>query len=239
MMMTYDESYYGSDPGPVASLPWVERSIQYALNEGVEADKIVFGLAHYGRYWLEGQQVGGHGLSNTQVKEMLSKYEHTITFDEASQSARAVITIREGDPSTYVTGKPLKAGTYTVWFENEQSYQAKLSLVNEYGIRGVGHWSIGQEDSSIWNAYPTWYGTKDQALEVDGKNQPATEVNKNTEDNPIVDNEPEYNHYTVVSGDSLYRIAQRNNTTIDQIREANNITGDMIYVGQVLKIPTN
>ncbi|WP_318936925.1 LysM peptidoglycan-binding domain-containing protein [Oceanobacillus halotolerans] len=232
MMMTYDESYQGSDPGPVASLPWVEKSIQYALSQGVEADKIVFGLAHYGRYWVEGQAVGGNGISNSQVKDMLDKYEHTITFDEESQSAKAVVTIKEDDPHMYILGKALPEGTYTIWYENEQSYQAKLALVDQYGIRGVGHWSIGQEDTSIWNAYPTWYTTKDKVIEVSN----IGEMEGNNEET-IQEEQATYNNYTVVSGDSLYRIALKNNVTIDQIREANNLTSDMIYIGQVLKIP--
>lgn len=45
-------------------------------------------------------------------------------------------------------------------------------------------------------------------------------------------------NYTVVSGDTLYLIARRFNTTIDAIKQASGFTGDMIYVGQILKIPT-
>lgn len=43
--------------------------------------------------------------------------------------------------------------------------------------------------------------------------------------------------YTVVSGDSLSVIAQRHGTTTAALREANNLTGDMIRVGQLLIIP--
>lgn len=45
--------------------------------------------------------------------------------------------------------------------------------------------------------------------------------------------------YTVKSGDTLGSIANRYDTTADAICEANNITNpDLIYVGQVLVIPT-
>lgn len=45
--------------------------------------------------------------------------------------------------------------------------------------------------------------------------------------------------YTVVPGDSLYLIAQRHGTTVDKLISVNGLTGDMIYVGQVLTLPTD
>lgn len=43
--------------------------------------------------------------------------------------------------------------------------------------------------------------------------------------------------YTVQSGDTLFRIAVRNNTTVADLRAANNLSGDLIQPGQVLQIP--
>ncbi|WP_209123805.1 LysM peptidoglycan-binding domain-containing protein [Alkalihalobacillus sp. BA299] len=45
--------------------------------------------------------------------------------------------------------------------------------------------------------------------------------------------------YTVVSGDSLSVIAKRFSTTVDAIRNTNNLTSDVIRVGQTLTIPSN
>ncbi|MFD1636340.1 LysM peptidoglycan-binding domain-containing protein [Evansella tamaricis] len=228
MIMTYDESYYSGSPGPVASLPWVERSIQYAIAQGVPKDKIVIGLAHYGRYWREGASIGGHGMSNAQVQLLLDRYESTVVFDERSQSAKATVIIKQGDPQTFILGNPLQPGTYTIWFENDQSYQAKMSLVQKYGIRGVGHWSIGQENRSVWESYPTWFNTRDTG-------EVGTPVA--TPPSPPVEDKPAYLDYTVVSGDTLYRISLRYGVSVNAIKEANNLTGDMIFVGQVLRIP--
>jgi LysM repeat protein len=44
--------------------------------------------------------------------------------------------------------------------------------------------------------------------------------------------------YTVVSGDSLSVIAKRYNTTVTAIKTENQLTTDVIYVGQKLKITT-
>jgi LysM repeat protein len=47
-----------------------------------------------------------------------------------------------------------------------------------------------------------------------------------------------YVQYTVRPGDTLYRIAQANNTTVDAIASLNSITNvNNIYPGQILKIP--
>lgn len=45
------------------------------------------------------------------------------------------------------------------------------------------------------------------------------------------------NTYTVKSGDSLYKIAQKYNTTVDELKRANNLTSNILSVGQVLKLP--
>lgn len=45
------------------------------------------------------------------------------------------------------------------------------------------------------------------------------------------------NTYTVKSGDSLYKIAQKYNTTVDELKRANNLTSNILSVGQILKLP--
>jgi len=44
--------------------------------------------------------------------------------------------------------------------------------------------------------------------------------------------------YTVKSGDSLYIIAGKYNTTVDEIKKANNLTSNLLSIGQLLIIPT-
>lgn len=48
---------------------------------------------------------------------------------------------------------------------------------------------------------------------------------------------PEALTYVVQRGDTLFEIAQRFNTSVDAIRQANNLVGNRIDVGQVLLIP--
>ncbi|HHX33237.1 MAG TPA: LysM peptidoglycan-binding domain-containing protein [Mollicutes bacterium] len=44
-------------------------------------------------------------------------------------------------------------------------------------------------------------------------------------------------YYTVTSGDTLYSIARRFNTTVDNIKRLNNLTSDVLSIGQTLVIP--
>ncbi|SFA70729.1 glycosyl hydrolase family 18 protein [Bacillus sp. UNCCL13] len=156
MIMAYDESFPGSAEGPVASYPWVERSIQYALAQKVPSEKIVLGVPFYGRYWKVGTSYGGNGISNLRVDEMLKKYGGTVSFDEVTKSPRATINIKEGDAPFEFSGTRLGPGQYQIWFENHDSIKAKLTLVHKYNLKGTGSWSLGQENPSIWQNYRTW-----------------------------------------------------------------------------------
>jgi N-acetylmuramoyl-L-alanine amidase len=46
-----------------------------------------------------------------------------------------------------------------------------------------------------------------------------------------------YTIYTVVAGDNLWSIANRFNTTVDAIKQLNNLTNNILSIGQQLKIP--
>ena len=47
------------------------------------------------------------------------------------------------------------------------------------------------------------------------------------------------NTYTVTKGDSLWSISRKYNTTVDKLKSLNNLTNNILSIGQVLKIPSN
>lgn len=47
------------------------------------------------------------------------------------------------------------------------------------------------------------------------------------------------NQYTVQRGDTLYSIALKNNTTVDKLRELNNLSTNTLTIGQILVLPTD
>lgn len=50
---------------------------------------------------------------------------------------------------------------------------------------------------------------------------------------------PSETTYVVKSGDSLYSIARKYNTTVNDLMKYNNLTSNLLSIGQTLKIPTS
>ena len=48
-----------------------------------------------------------------------------------------------------------------------------------------------------------------------------------------------YIEYTVRSGDTLWLLSRRYDTTVDAIKQLNGLTSDMLNIGQVLRIPVS
>lgn len=153
MIMSYDEHYEGGEPGAVASIDFVRESIEYAL-EYVSEEKIVMGVPFFGRLW--GGGLNGSGISLNRAQELIETYGAKIYFDQETMSPVATFTVRSSYPSFNLNGKTLKPGNYTLWYEDENSLREKFRLIEEYGIKGVGNWSAGQEKDGIWDYYELW-----------------------------------------------------------------------------------
>ncbi len=149
MIMAYDEHYEGGAAGPVASIRFVENSLQYAL-KNVSKEKLVLGVPMYGRYWNVKTGEGGEAISLKKLDEIVKKYNSEITYDEKTQSVKAIVTIKSTDSFPTIGGKTLKTGQYEFWYENEKSMEAKLALIEKYDIKGVGMWKIGLETQETW-----------------------------------------------------------------------------------------
>ena len=226
MIMTYDEHYEGGDAGPVAGIDFVEQSIQYALRY-TTGDKIVIGVPFYGRVWgVENTKIQGQGVSIKTIQKILEQCPSTVTYDETTQSVKAEFTIRQGDSFTVGSNISLTPGNYVVWYENHDSYQEKLALIEKYDLKGAGAWALGQEDVTIWDHYENW---------VDGEGQ-NNDSGSGDSQNP---SQPT-GFYEVKAGDTLWKIAQSllgDGNRYREIMELNGMTGTEIFPGDLLRIP--
>ncbi len=163
MIMAYDESWESPDSpiGPVSSIQFFERSVQYAINRGVPKDKIVAGLPFYGRMWkldgptASGKSITGMGLSSTRVEDLVDKFGGKVTLDDVTQSSFATFSIPQGQ-SYFINTTELTAGNYIIWYDNEPAIKAKLRVPSKYGIKGTGSWALNHETPETWDYYSLW-----------------------------------------------------------------------------------
>ncbi|MGB8956330.1 MAG: glycosyl hydrolase family 18 protein [Tumebacillaceae bacterium] len=136
-IMTYDQ-FKPSEaaPGPVASLPWVEETLQRALQEGVPPEKILLGIPAYGYDWTVGQP-GARALSYEAVERLRNQHKSVVSFHPTFKVPHL----------TYADGKGQQ---HEVWYENARSISLKLDLVRKYGLGGIIFWRLGLEDPAAW-----------------------------------------------------------------------------------------
>lgn len=151
-VMTYDEHSQGGACGPVSSLTFVEKSIQYAL-QYVSKDKIVIGIPFYGRYWKEGAETGGEAVVIGAIPALVSKNKAVVKYDETIGEASVTFSIYADGVKSKINGVELEEGIYHIWYPNEASIKAKLDLVNQYDLLGAGVWALGQEKVDVWSYY--------------------------------------------------------------------------------------
>ena len=138
-IMTYDEHYRGSpEPGPVASLPFVERSIQNTLAL-IPREKVIMCLPFYNRLWRVTPD-GYHTISNHGMARpwaLIEEWGVTPVWDPIIGSYYASYTNDEGI-------------TYRIWVECERSIEEKLHIFTNHDLAGVASWRRGLETSGVW-----------------------------------------------------------------------------------------
>lgn len=138
VLMTYDEHYPGGTPGAVASIGWVENVVKYAVTV-IPKDKIILGTAAYGYDWNNGttKAYSINGMNN-----LAAANNSTILWDSISKTP-------------YFNFNDASGISHSCWFENAQSVNYKLDLVNNYGLAGIGIWRLGLENSDYWTSIKT------------------------------------------------------------------------------------
>ena len=138
-LMTYEWGYAYGPPMAVAPIGEVRAVLDYAVTE-IAPEKIFLGIPLYGYDWTlpfaEGE-TRAESLSPVQAVERALRYGAAIEYDEVSQAPH----YRYSDHS---------GREHAVWFEDARSIEAKLRLADEYGLQGVGYWSLMREFPQNW-----------------------------------------------------------------------------------------
>ncbi|RYD04693.1 hypothetical protein N752_15075 [Desulforamulus aquiferis] len=132
MLMTYDEHWFGGKPGPIASLPWVQKVLDFAVSQ-MPSQKVILGLATYGYDW---SAASTKSVKWNNVDSIIKNTGAQVRWDNKSSSPYFY----------YWTGTQ----KHEVWFENKYSLGIKLGFVNSYNLAGVGFWRMGFENDDFW-----------------------------------------------------------------------------------------
>ena len=131
MIMAYDEHWSSSQPGPIASMSWCEKIVDYAVTV-IPQEKLVIGLPFYGRSWANEKPAQAWYFEG--VNRIIDEYK----------SGR--VTYVNDIPNVEVTIK-VKSD---FWFEDAYSTVAKMRLYKNFNVNKIAFWRIGQEDKSVW-----------------------------------------------------------------------------------------
>jgi len=133
-VMSYDKHYATSAPGPIAPLEWVRQVMAYAVTE-IPSEKILMGVPYYGRAW---RAQGDGWVSKTfgwaVATETARQFGATITRYTTLADPIGVPTFKYTDENGYQR---------TAFFDDRLSWGAKLDLLDEFSLGGIGGWSMG------------------------------------------------------------------------------------------------
>ena len=138
LLMTYEWGYMYSEPKAVAPIPEVRRVLDFGVNV-IEPKKIYMGVPNYGYDWNLPYVKGTAAtvIGNDEAVRIAAQNNASIQFDERAQSPYFNYTDQFGRQ-------------HEVWFEDARSIDAKLRLINEYGLLGAGYWNIMRPFDQNW-----------------------------------------------------------------------------------------
>lgn len=146
LLMTYEWGYAQGPPMAVAPLPSVRAVLDYAVT-AIPREKLLLGIPNYGYDWplpFVSGSTRARSLSNQQAIALAVEQGAEISYDETAQS-----------PYFHYTDN---AGTaHAVWFEDARSLDAKLRLIQEYGLMGAGFWNLMRPFSQTWLVLDSLY----------------------------------------------------------------------------------
>jgi len=145
VIMAYDEHWSASSPGPVASLPWCSRVVDFAKS-AVENGKIVMGLPLYGRAWQDKKLARALRFKNVQ----------DLIVEKESETSYA--------PEIGAYFEYTENVVVTVFYDDDRSIREKLQLYRARDIDSVSFWRIGQGPPQLWDSIEnTGYGNMSAA----------------------------------------------------------------------------
>ncbi len=116
IIMTYDQSYPGSKPGPVAGYTFVENSIKTMLKY-VSSDKIVLGIPFYGRYWNDREARGGEAVTMRIIDSIKSAFGDEEYYDTYNRTPYIKFNVGSIGSTYSFSGRKCSVGDYIMYYD--------------------------------------------------------------------------------------------------------------------------
>lgn len=144
VFMAYDQ--YGvssTKPGTTAGYDWVKLSLnKFLKTEEIPAEKIILAVPFYTRVWTTTPD--GKTTSNT----LSMKNIETVVPEDAERKW-------DDDLKQNYVEYTDEDNKKQVWIEDIESLKAKLSLITDNNLAGVGSWAKGMETDDVWQLFKT------------------------------------------------------------------------------------
>lgn len=139
VFMAYDE--YGvssTKAGTTAGYDWVKLSLnKFLQTEDIDADKIILAVPFYTRVWT----TDSNGKTTSKTVDM--KNIDKVIPDGVEKKWDDDL---KQNYVEYTEGGNKKQ----IWIEDMDSLKAKISLITENNLAGVGSWQKGMESDDVW-----------------------------------------------------------------------------------------
>lgn len=148
ILMTYEWGFTFGPPMAVAPINEVRKVLNYAVT-AIPRQKILMGMPNYGYDWTLPFVRGSAArtVSNIGAVELAAREGVPIQYDNTAQAPFFNYTDSAGK-------------RHIVWFDDARSIQARLRLVNEYGLGGVSYWTINRAFPQNWLVLSSMYNIK-------------------------------------------------------------------------------
>ena len=141
--MAYDEfGAYSNKPGTNAGYNWIELNLNKFLNtEEIKSEKIILAVPLYTRVWTSdssGKITDKKPVAMKDIDKVIPNDVERKWDDELKQNY-----VEYNDSSN----------KKQIWIEDLKSLQAKLSLVKDKKLAGVGAWQKDMESDGVWELF--------------------------------------------------------------------------------------
>lgn len=137
IIMGYDEHYAGGEPGPVASIDYVERGIAETLKE-VPKERVINAVPFYTRLWTE------EGGKTTSKALGIKAAANWVQENGVELSWKEDLGLSYGETNSQTQRQFL-------WMEDARSLQLKADLIRSYDLAGTACWKLGLETADVWS----------------------------------------------------------------------------------------